>query len=291
MNRSLRYEMSEVAARTLQWLTSVLAELADADTTTVLQAYLSLALCRGLAPHLSAEMVPLLQALRITLSLKHSDDLWQCDSDTVLLCCLVQQNLEGQLLPVFAAYAEESTAVFAPAQTSALTIERYEACLLLHRLGYLPAPTLPVSIWPDNLFALLTGEEEQLHAVATQIAVQTDYGACSIEVPIGLPTVLQASALQLLKTYEFRLGCLLLRALVYIGERETLAMRTARAFIIENQEIDGSFGFLAPEITALSAKSIDYNSLNLQLPVTLACLWTLAETNPKPYSLHRHLSR
>ncbi len=85
---------------------------------------------------------------------------------------------------------------------------------------------------------------------------------------------LAGSAVTMCRKYDLLLGGRALRTMVYLGLSH--AMRDqCLSFILQQQRPDGSFGMFGPEASNLPA---DYPvAAALELPVTVDCLWTIAE--------------
>ncbi len=280
-----QYNLVEVTSLTSRWLGSICFQLKEVEISLKLQFLLCVALC-GHLQHLDKKTRQKQYAEALE-ELKGFDvhELLSCNGELVLLSATVQQALMGQLLPDFSQYVDTLNAIIndnANVDADNLYLPRW----LLHRLGYASMPPRPKFNWPENLPSLLTATPQELRLLVQQIAAQTDYSTRTIKPPDGLCTILGVCGIHMMKSYNFDLSGALLRCLASLGARESIAINIARKFIYENQNCSGSFGLLDIEFEYLLQLDPSYNPLKLSIPYTLASLWTLAETDIKPYSFY-----
>lgn len=281
-----QYNFIEIASRTNDWLQSVRSQIKETEVNLSLQFLLCIVLCGHLQQLSQRERCKKAEEALDGLDGFDVDDLLQTDCGLVLLSANIQQALMGKLLPNFRGYVEKINAVLSTIDERADLEKLHHARWLLYRLGYASMPLRTDCCWPEDLPSFLISTSEQLCAFTRQVAIQTDYGTRRVEPPEGLCKVLRVSAIYMLQQYNFDLGGTLLRTLASLGDRDSFALKTARTFICENQHPSGSFGLLGMELNYLSVQYPDYNPLKFLLPYTIACLWTLVETDAEPYSLY-----
>jgi hypothetical protein len=270
----------------LDWLESVPEQLTENDTSLLLQALIIAGLSGDIAPERQKTVSGIIEKILSKLRPNLERKIHHCSGTSVLLCCVIEKNIVGEMLPEFEQYAIQAASVLKEIPSTEIT-EAYQAArILLARLGLLAAPVPVAASFTPDLFTLLTGDEKTVRATANRIAATTYYGKHGVAAPDGLDMVLESITMHTLRRYKLELSGLLLRAIAYLGYRESLGMRTARNYIIANQSMDGPFGFFDEEIEAMRQEVPEpYASLRLQLPVSLACLWALAETTEDNYRL------
>ena len=132
---------------------------------------------------------------------------------------------------------------------------------------------------------LFRADESLIRSLATDIAASTAYGrdafAPEPELLEQLATVIPVWMLCYLRQYNLEMGTLLLRTMNYLHLQD-IAFSTALNFVLMQQQPDGRFGFLGPEASQLRSTKPQFNEeFDLYLPLTVSCLWAIAETtNP-----------
>ena len=163
------------------------------------------------------------------------------------------------------------------------TTELFGARFLLSklRLGQEPKPPALDLTGLDDSVNLLLASNETAKSIATRITASTMYGLSSpTRESQGLESLREALAiwtLSSLRQYHLEEGARFLRAMAYLGLRETSAFHQGIDFLLEQQN-DGYFGFWAAIALKLRSQAPEFDEReSLHLPVTTACLWTLAE--------------
>ena len=170
-----------------------------------------------------------------------------------------------------------------------------EACLLA-ALGYDIRPPVP-TLTPDEIegdaLALFDADKEQLRAIGGSIAAATHFGRKPPRAVPGLlatlRVVLPPILLETLRRGDIDTGALLLRTLRYLRLTRTRAVRDAAIFLAGQQQRDGKFGYFTARATA-TAEAMEHGreadlDVGLHLPLTVSCLWSLAETTVPGFSL------
>lgn len=277
-----RHSEEVIVRHTREWLEYAWAS--TQNTRLSLQTFLSLFLCDHLLHYRSDNLI---NTSHQNLKRINTKNLWTCESGLVLLCCHVQKNVMGEMLPAFLNYVE--TAYAALEETRLDNQDFLHARWLLHYLGYGPHPyrqikVVTVDINKENL---LMAECSALAKVVERIAKETCYGTVTQRYDGELATILQVCTLHTLKNYDFVLGASLLRTLAYLGYEDTYVITEARRFIMHNQSPEGFFGKVVWE--AVSPNSFGRSALEFTIPATLASLWALAETAPRKFRLYSTL--
>jgi hypothetical protein len=168
--------------------------------------------------------------------------------------------------------------------------------VLLARLGFQvhpPVPLLTVGEIEGDALTLLRMEKDQLRVICVSLDAATHYGRYPAR---GAPELLQTLRLVmppiLLETMRLRdldTGARLLRAMRYLRLTRTRAVRAAVTALIGQQQPGGKFGYftaLAGEVSRNQAQpgSTDLD-LGLHLPITVSCVWALAETTVPGFSV------
>ncbi len=167
--------------------------------------------------------------------------------------------------------------------------ELFPARFLLHRLGLHPAPdAYPIGAGPllrdANPFR---GDESLIRSVASRVAAATAYGrtVCSRDAALRqkLAMVVPVWMLSCLREYDLELGALLLRTIGYLGLRRDHVVREGIDFLLVQQQPDGRFGFLGREVARLRTAGARRDAVwTLYVPITVCCLWAIAEaSNPR----------
>ncbi len=163
---------------------------------------------------------------------------------------------------------------------------------LLHDLGLQSDPG-PYHIHSPQLESgtnLFLVDESAIASMAAAIAASTAYGkrppSAQPELLEQLKAVLPVWMLYYFRQYNIEMGTLLLRAMNYLRLSQDKAVEEGLAFVFAQQQPDGRFGFFAPEVSNLRSKGRDLNDLiDLYLPITVSCLWAIAEVTLEGFSL------
>ena len=139
---------------------------------------------------------------------------------------------------------------------------------------------------------LLRADEDKIRVICDNIAQATQFGRHPLKATTQarsiVSRVLPVILLESLRRYKLEFGALVLRTIGYSHLPCDKHIRLAIQFLIDQQQSDGRFGYLAIESahigrsTGLSQVQIDRR---LCLPVTLACLWSLVEALAPKFNL------
>jgi hypothetical protein len=282
--------LSNIASPSLDWLGSVATQLTENDSPQLLQAYVAAVTCGDLQPELQNDVIKKIERIRAKLNSRLEQGLTRCNGTTVLLCCVLEHNLWGEMLPALKDYADRAATALDELPASVVAEEFYAARMLLAAVGLFSEPPPSESTFAPDLFSLMMGDEKTTRNLTSRIESLTCYGTYSVKASVELDAVLECLMMAALRRYNMELAGTLLRSLLYLGKREGLAIRTALQFILNSHNADGSFGFFDEEIKQLRKDGPEpYASLRIHLPVSLSCLWTLAEANLENYRLFRDL--
>ena len=257
---------------------------------TVLQSLVGCWICeRGLAAGAGDRRLRALArevARRLDLERPALVALRRCDAGLVLLCGGILRALgcPSATLEAFIrtlAHAVPGRGPGAP--------ELFPVRFLLNRLGLHPHPGRHELRAPDLLQAPnpFRGGESSVRSVASRVAAATAYGrtVCSPDAELRkrLAVVVPVWMLACLREYDLELGALLLRTMGYLRLRRDRVFREGLAFLLVQQQPDGRFGFLARDVARRRAAARRRDAVHaLHLPLTVCCLWAIAEaSNPR----------
>jgi hypothetical protein len=165
--------------------------------------------------------------------------------------------------------------------------------ILLAGLGYpsaLKSFLVPGSISHVIAQQLLLADDNELRQVCNDIAAESLFGQRHLrsETPGDLKDVFGLIVLERLRQYDLEMAMAALRARNYLGARKDSIAAMAIDFLLAHQLEDGRFGYLEIEAHHLShnlRQPLFDPCIGLYLPITVTCLWTLAETAIPKFSL------
>ncbi len=132
----------------------------------------------------------------------------------------------------------------------------------------------PLDFW-------VKADESMMHAIANEVCAATVFGTkklpCSEATLEMLKTAFSAWTLNSLYEYKLDLGAFLGRTLSYLDSVDPRTTNEVYQFILFQQQPDGRFGYLANEASKMKSKKDFNEKYDLYLPVTVSCLWTIAE--------------
>lgn len=157
--------------------------------------------------------------------------------------------------------------------------------LLLSKLGYhlaVPEYKLDEDGVGLKTFELITSDKKELIIVCNNVSAATHFG----KEPHNIPAVTRRKILlvfpnvfiQSLREYDLETGAVLLRAMNHMAIPQSRDICSAIAFLAQQQRADGRFGYFSSEAAKICKGENSFNELTqLSLPITLSCLWALAE--------------
>ena len=105
---------------------------------------------------------------------------------------------------------------------------------------------------------------------------------------LAVARFLRGFAISAFREYDLLTGCKCLRALIHLDCLDDA--KDLATFVARQQRPDGSFGFLGPEQAELDALAAWVDSdTALYLPMTVQCLWSLAEWYRQDWRLFRDI--
>lgn len=274
------------------WIANAVEQLTDNDTPLLLKTYVIAILCSDIEGKIHDRVSQIIDKIRAKLLVNLNNNIDKCDSVMLLLYYVVEQNIFNQSLPELRDYADMVSSALEEVSSSDIVPSYQAARILLYRLDLLPKPLpLNLTFYPD-LFSIITGSEKLALDTVKHIDFITSYGHYSIFAPKGLDIVLESIMMHFLQKYKLETACNFLRVLSYLKTEESLSIRTARHFIFTNQEFEGSFGFIDKQVRYISLKTSEPQALlQLKIPMTLTCLWSLAESDLVSYRLFWDLGK
>lgn len=167
--------------------------------------------------------------------------------------------------------------------------------LLLSHLGYVDPPAAPTLTAGDigrGGRYLLLGTDSELRMACDAISAASLFGTHALnaetEVGMALRELLPCALFHTLRTYDLDLGARVLRTMRYSGLGSLQAFRLGTAFLVDQQESNGRFGRLTKEALALTESGYIAPAeveARLYLPITVNCLWSLAECTSDDFTL------
>jgi hypothetical protein len=137
-------------------------------------------------------------------------------------------------------------------------------------------------------------------AITEQLAIRVDsFTSCGTEpanlrlAEMWLPELMIGFAHHRFREYEFRRATRLLRAACALTGPGHPMLASCRDFLMLHQNLHGPFGFFGPaeeDKVRTSAPGFSFDR-DLRLPVTVDCLWALAECDREGWRLFRSLPR
>ena len=207
---------------------------------------------------------------------------------------------QGHVVPSLHAFLATAAQVLndTPATDALTDLSLAEKRVLLYHLGLHPLPSmLGYSDVIDFARALpLSASGDAIEELLLRIYSYTAYGTRRVTLDPGdawLQELLAGLATNFFRQYDFILGCKLLRAMCYLGATDNRYAHALIGFIQLHQRPQGAFGFFGIEEPTLRKTMLPTFSLDLdlQLPVTVGCLWALAEASNRNWRLYRELPR
>jgi hypothetical protein len=288
-----------LARRSFEWLLSVLPESIHSrdDLTAACQVLVGTWTCAALEPELGQAFVEVAERIAEEASRVLA---WDTVSPALSILChglLAEGNQSVSSLGNFvaaAAAALEANPTVRPLDDLLLSEKR----VLLHRLGMGPA-TSALDI-ESLLASARTFRLEQIRADTEGLLLRagsyTGHGTESPVLPGGdrewLAELIWSLTKSYLHSYDLPLGCKLLRAAVHLdlASAEAADLGDAVGFLLLHHRPSGAFGYLGAEEEVVKARIGEGFSpeRDLYLPVSVHCLWALAETT-SPWRLYRSI--
>ena len=211
--------------------------------------------------------------------------LLSCDAALVLLSAGILRALgsESATIELFIQRAALSIQMHKD-EDEAEAGELFAARFLLHKLHLHP----PLGMYRINAPQILPGTNlfqadlPVIRSLSADIAAAT---TCGQRPPSAEPEPPEATSYcatsldaRYFRQYNLEIGTLLLRSTNYLGLRADRAFQMGLTFVLAQQQVDGRFGFLAPEISRLRSIKPNLDDVfDIYLPLTVSCLWAIAE--------------
>ena len=286
MTSSISRDVASASAGVLHWIGSSASSINDANPEDQLRAIIACAVCRDFCPRRALRCRELASAFVKAIGRATLRTLLECGGPLVLLGYLAASRLQMSA-PTLARYAQIAVQELRESSASAANREMAASATLLWRIGLLAGAPQRPPLRVDAQAALFASRAKALAALAN-LEAATAFGTKAITAEDALTDVLDAAAMAGLQDCDFDFACRALRARSYLSNGAHLATKTARRFLLSNQDFDGSFGFFDREIELLRFKSCRPDPrVRVKMPVTLACLWTIAEMESSNYRLFR----
>jgi hypothetical protein len=163
-------------------------------------------------------------------------------------------------------------------------LEWCEKRVLLHQLGLhhalVPLPRERLLAFAHTISA--SSDFPLIEQLAVRVESFTLFGTAPVHLrpeEMWLPELLIGFAAHRFREYEFRRAARLLRAACALMEPGHRMLTQCRDFLMLHQDMQGAFGFFGPaqeEVVRCAPPGYSFDR-DLRLPVTIDCLWALAE--------------
>ena len=277
-------------ARSRDWLLTLWMPQLEKNTTRVealLTLLLGLWICKSASKDDTVPMQNLVKQLECKLNseeFRQAFDPFRYDFKLLLLTyqILSQYNCCADWLESF---LKQVAVEFS--KLSEIPFNLIGEALLLSQLGFVEPPSVPPltrqHICGDRVSPLRL-DRSQLVLSCDSIANASHFGLrrlrTSAWVRLMLRETLPPLLLQSLRHYDLELGATILRTMRYAGLANDRVFQLGLLFLLDQQNEQGYFGRLSKEavaITECGAVSPEDVTARLYLPITVCCLWALAE--------------
>ncbi|WP_322416028.1 hypothetical protein [Mesorhizobium huakuii] len=176
-----------------------------------------------------------------------------------------------------------------------LPLEYQGDAALLNQLGHKVSGHRETVGQASDLFptSLIGAQLPVLRVATARICGATAFGGRRLSRPsVDCEATLVGVTLNRLRAYDLATAAMMMRALGYCRLAKSKWIIDAASYLAAQQKPDGSFGYFAAELAKASSTTsnpaIHLNDRtmddNLYLPITISCVWTLAELlNPGFY--------
>ena len=161
----------------------------------------------------------------------------------------------------------------------------FQTLFLLNKMGSIKSTPQQITLKDRPTDFWVKADEPIMRSIGAEVAGATVFGSmnpsCSEITLKTLQTAFSAWALHTLYELNLNLGTFLARTLNYLGSDEQ-TINELYQFLLFQQQPDGRFGYLANEAYKMRTLGHAFSEeFELYLPVTVSCLWTLAELGDK----------
>lgn len=291
--------VTDVFSPAREWLSTVTRHLVDApsgnevrQTSALLQALLGLIICDR-ADNPSGQLRSAVALVRWWLNTQHaSGRLAYSDLDPVLLLLALRElRVHGEVEPSLDDHAGQLASDLRRADR--VPSSSAAVALILGQLGYEIESVAATLSLPDltgeERYALLLAGPDRLRGHCAEIAAVTGFGTRDSAIPEQerevLTALLPTLLLRSLREQDLELGAELLRITSYVGAPVDGPVRRAAGFIAAQQRPDGRFGYVGVELARCAGDVAVDEIIDVHLPLTVSCLWSLAEVLVPGYRL------
>jgi hypothetical protein len=255
------------------------------------------------ATETSLDVTPFLETASLAselMSLPENENYILSSVDSSLMLVVeVLLSSHGLTVPALRRFMSETLEILGRRDPELLAdISLFEKRMLLYCMGILPSPEVyPKDDVRDVLSALsLPVAADQLHRVISLIECLTGWGTwpCGIEAyEPWVDEMVTGLAAHCFKRHDLNGGTRLLRLGEYLAASKVERKRSdLYTYLCALQNLKGAFGWFGPEEAELRRLSSDsLPEVELYLPATVDCLWTLAEAWVTDWRLLAELPR
>ncbi|MBB6499185.1 hypothetical protein [Pedobacter cryoconitis] len=167
--------------------------------------------------------------------------------------------------------------------------ELLKAILLLAQADKADLAIIPVSnavlILKRPVSAYLLADKKQLEELLAAIDAYTCFGQRKhMELPDLLISVLEVRLLATLRDFDLQLTCGILKALNYLGHKDSRAMSAAVKFLVHNQNVLGLYGYCDQEFKMINQQIGDCKRSYLLASALQMAITLREQTNYRFYS-------
>jgi uncharacterized protein DUF6895 len=197
----------------------------------------------------------------------------------------------GHSLPSLAKFVADVVRVLRNAAGRPMIDDLYlhEKRLVLYAIGLHQRPRLMMGYEAMIDFAKRAGpgaDDTMVDALLLRIECLTEHGTRRVDLlkrDLWLQELLAGIAQHALGKYDWERGCRTLRALGYLGLTFGASYKACISYMILHQTTTGAFAYLGREGQLFEARSAGLPfDVAVRIPVTIECLWTLAEVSSNP---------
>jgi hypothetical protein len=297
MPRKSVYMLSTLVAerifsRSRDWLLGLWAQESFKSTARVedlLTLMLGLWICKAAPGDDSIQMGPLAANLANAIDLASSGEGFDPFRYDAKLLLLAHQLLSSYGFHVTAIESFASSIALGMGELGQVPSTLIGECLLLSQLGLVAPPAVPMlsrrSACLDGT-SLMRLDRPEVVSICNNVAAASHFGLKPLRSESGMRSMLKEllppRLLQALRQYDLELGATILRTMRYTtGPNNAWEFRLGVSFLTDQQDKKGRFGWLSREETAVAEAGViapEDVTTRLYLPITVSCLWALAES-------------
>jgi hypothetical protein len=216
----------------------------------------------------------------------------------ILLAGLLLHH-QGEATPSLTRFLENVIRLLrdTPENVPSKDLNLHEKRLVLYAVGLHPRPRL--TNYEDMINsakrAASNGDDESVDDLLLHIECMTEHGTRPVRLrgrDLWLRELLAGFAQYALRMYDWTRGCRTLRALGYLALDSGASFDACISYMILHQTRSGAFGFLGREANQFKIRRMGKSfDVAVRIPLTVDCLWTLAEVGDTRWRLYSALPK